>query len=271
MRTRWMIPVGTVAMQLACAHPAPSNEAASRPVAAAAGSAIQPMKLRYHGEHRGDHPSWIYTAHVSVESESHHGRPAWRRSYRFNTVNPPAGGPDILIEGTTVLDRETMAPLEARSSFGKTRSELSFRSDRVEGTDLTEDGKVSHTTVPVHGFVVTDVWAGLDLYLLELPLKGDFQRRVDVLDGDKLRPFNLLMERIEQIHVPAGDFEAFRIRVEPLDGDERMRSTYHVRTSAPRVVVRKEYVVNPRTEGAMKQSTGIEELEAIEPPAVSDR
>jgi len=234
------------------------------------------MKLRYHAEHRGDHPSWIYTAHVSIEAESHRGRPAWRRSYRLEVLNRPSGpdsAPDNVIEGTIVLDRETMAPLEARSRFGKTRSESIFRSDRVEGTNVAEDGKVSHTAVPVQGLVVTDVWAGFDLYLLGLPLREGFQNRAAVLYyGDKPpRPFHLSVERIERIHVPAGDFDAFRIRVDPLDGDDRMRSTYHVRTDGPRAVVRKEYVVNPITEGPMKQSTGVEELEAIEPTSASDR
>jgi hypothetical protein len=131
-------------------------------------------------------------------------------------------------------------------------------------------GKI-HTQKPCAGVQrdanggVTDVWAGLDLYLLSLPLRVGFEKQVDILvDDDKpQRPFKLSVERIERVRVPAGEIESFRIRVDPLDGDDRMRSIYHVRTTSPGVVVRKEYVVNPRTEGEMKQSTGIEELEAV--------
>jgi hypothetical protein len=225
------------------------------------------MKLRYHGEHRGDHPSWIYTAHVSVAAALYGGRPAWRRTYRFETIGPPAGEPEITIEGSIVLDRETLAPLEAQSTFGAQQSRLIFRSDRIEGTELAGNAEPSHTTLPVQGFVVTDVWMGLDLYLLGLPLHQGFQQRVSILDENNkpLRPFQLSVERLERVHVPAGEFDAFRVLVDPLDGDQRMRSIYHVRADPPSVVLRKEYVVNPETRGPMKRSTGVEELEAIDP------
>jgi hypothetical protein len=113
---------------------------------------------------------------------------------------------------------------------------------------------------------VTDAWAGLDLYIPALPLKPGFEIRVGMFYDDNRppRPFKIAVEDIETVRVPAGQFEAFRIRVDPLDHDGRMRSIYHVRTTRPRVVVRKEYVVNPLTEGPLKRSTGIEELESIE-------
>jgi hypothetical protein len=223
------------------------------------------MTLRYHGEHRGDHPSWIYTAHVSVTAESHDGRPAWRRSYRFEPAGSPEGRVDIVVEGTLVLERESLAAVEMESTFGKARRRAVFRADRIDVSGVAEDGTSSQATVPVHGAVVTDVWAGLDLYVVALPLRAGLVQRIDILvDDDKPpRPFQLSVERIERVRVPAGEFDAFRIRIDPLDGDDRMRSIYHVRTAAPRAVLRKEYVVNPRTEGELKQSTGFEELEAI--------
>jgi hypothetical protein len=265
MSTGWILSAATVVV--ACARTTPSSETAPRPGRVAEPSSIQPMKLRYHVEHHGDHPSWIFTARVSVGAESYRGRPAWRRSYQFDHISPPASGPDSTIEGTVVLERETLAPLEAQSTFLTARSRLIFRPDRVERTEVT-GGESHHTTVAVPGFVVTDVWMGLDLYILGLPLKEGFRKRVAFFEEDQpVRPFELSVERVERIRVPAGEFEAFRILVDPLDGDRRMRSIYHVRTAAPRVVVRKEYVVNPRTEGELKQSTGVEELEAVEPVA----
>jgi hypothetical protein len=260
MPARWVLAVGAAAIQLACAR-ASSSPASAASLAAAA--AIHPVKLRYHGEHRGDHPPWIYTAHISVAADTYEGRAAWRRSYRFETISPPLPG---AYEGTIILDRDTLVPLEARSIFGAARQQLAFRSDRVDQTDTSPDGKVSHTTIPVQGFIATDVWAGLDLYIVRLRLKEGLRDRVRILYEDKPpRPFELSVERIEQVHVPAGDFRAFRILVTPLDNDDRMRSIYHVRTETPHLVIRKEYVVNPKTNGPLKQSTGIEVLEAIEP------
>lgn len=265
MQARWMLSIGMVAVQLACTRASPGPKAAPGPVQPVVASAVAPMTLRYHGEHRGDHPSWIYTAHVSVSTESQSARPAWRRSYRFETISPPPKRPGSSIEGTILLERETLAPLEARSTFGTSRHHAIFGPDRVEITAVADDGKVSRTTVPVQGYLVTDVWAGFDLYVLALPLAAGFQQHIDLLEDDKApRPFRVSVEAVERVRVPAGDFEAFRIRVDPLDGSDRLRSIYHVRTAAPRVVVRKEYVVNPRTEGPLKQSTGVEELEAIE-------
>jgi hypothetical protein len=222
------------------------------------------MKLRYHGEHRGDHTPWIYTTHVSVETASHQGRAAWRRSYRFEQISPASDAPSTM-EGSIVLDRATLAPIELQSTFGKVRQHWRFLADRVEATDTGDDGKVSQTRVPLQGPVVTDVWAGLDLHVLGLPLREGFQDRIHILyEAKPPRPFRLSVERIEAVRVPAGELESFRLLVTPLDGDDRMRSIYHVRTAAPRVVVRKEYVVNPRTEGPLKRSTAVEELEAIE-------
>jgi len=261
MRARWVLTVG-LTVHLACSPIRGGPETTANGSAAA----IQPMRLRYHGEHRGDHPSWIYTAHVSVNAENQGGRAVWRRSYRFETIDPPPDWQYGTIEGTIVLDRDSLAPIEAQSTFGKARHQSRFRPDRIDGIGVAEDGTVSHASVPIHGLVVTDVWAGLDLYLLALPLKQGFRKRVDVLaDDDKpLRPFEVSVERIERIRVRAGEFEAFRVRVDPLDGDDRMRSIYHLRASGPGLVVRKEYVVNPRTEGAMKRSTGTEEFESID-------
>ena len=239
--------------------------ACQRPLAAPPpmnASAVGPIKLRYHGEHRGDHPSWIYTAHVSVEADAYQGRPAWRRSYRFEDVGKDGGNK---IEGTILVDRETLAPLESQDTFGGQRSHLVFRPDRVEGTDYGA-GQTTAVSLHVQGFVVTDVWKALDLFVLGLPLRAGYRARVQVLyDNDKpLRPFAVSVERTERVRVPAGEFTAFRVLLEPLDGDERQRAIYHVRSDGPPLVVRKEYVVNPTTVGQLKRSTGVEELEAIE-------
>jgi hypothetical protein len=226
-------------------------------------STIAPMKLRYHGEHHGDHPSWIFTAHVSVAPDAYQGRPAWRRSYRFQDIGESNG---TKIEGTILLDRETLAPLESDDTFGGQRSHLVFRPDRVEGTEQADDGRVTAVSLPVHGFVVTDVWKGLDVFLLGLPLRPGYRTRVQLLyDTDKpLRPFALSVEPPERVRVPAGEFTAFRVLLDPLDGDDRQRAIYHVRSDGPPLVVRKQYVVNPTTVGQVKRSIGVEELEAIE-------
>src|SRR5262245_31193956 len=131
MQARWGLSIA-IAVHLACTGTGSRRDTGSRP----ATSSIRPMKLRYHGEHRGDHPAWLYTAHVTVNAESYGGRAVWRRSYRFETIDPPAGWSYNTIEGTIVLDRDSLAPLEARSTFGKARHQSMFRSDGIEGTSV---------------------------------------------------------------------------------------------------------------------------------------
>jgi hypothetical protein len=219
--------------------------------------AVRPMELRYHGEHTGDHRPWIYTAHVSVEPAVYEGRPAWRRSYRLENAGTK-------VEGTIVVDRDTPASLESQSTFGDERSRTTFRHNQVETTVVGADGKARIETIAVRGFFVTDMWSGFDLYVISLPLRPGYRTRVNILGGDRLRPFTISVERVERVRVPAGEFDAFRVFVDPLDGDDRLRSIYHVRSDGSPVVVRKQYVVNPKTEGEVKRSTGVEELEAIE-------
>jgi hypothetical protein len=168
------------------------------------------------------------------------------------------------VEGTIVVDRDTPASLESQSTFGDERSRTTFRHNQVETTVVGADGKARVETIAVRGFFVTDMWSGFDLYVISLPLRPGYRTRVNFLGGDRLRPFAISVERVERVRVPAGEFDAFRVFVDPLDGDDRLRSIYHVRSDGPPVVVRKQYVVNPKTEGEVKRSTGVEELEAIE-------
>lgn len=260
MIARWHLALAATLAAAACGHRAiPTTSAAT-------GADVRAMTLRYHGEHHGEHTPWIFTAHVAVTAEDYDGHPAWRRSYRFEQLSPPSRPGDPAMEGSIALERTNLAPLEARSDVGPEHHRTLFYPERIEVSSEGADTRPTRTSVPVRGFVVTDAWAGLDLYVAALPLAPGFEHRIAMFydDNEPPRPFRITVEGVETVRVPAGEFEAFRIRVDPLDGDDRMRSIYHVRTAAPRVVVRKEYVVNPRTEGALKRSTGVEELEAIE-------
>ena len=64
---------------------------------------VEPMKLRYRGEHHGDHPSWIYTAHVSgYRVRMAAPRAVVRKAY---VVNPRTGGPMKQSTGIEELGR----------------------------------------------------------------------------------------------------------------------------------------------------------------------
>lgn len=223
------------------------------------------MRLRYHGAHRGDHPAWIYRKHIAVVADMRAGEPVWRRSYRFEHIQITGTGEQY--EGEIVVDQRTLAPLEGFNISGDDRRQLAFFADRVEQVSIKGDGSREAKTTPVQEQVVTDPWLGLDLYVLNLPLRIGLQQRFHMFDSapKPLRPFQLSVDRIERITVPAGAFDTFRVTIEPLEGGDRLKSLYHVSSSGERLVVRREYIVIPKSEGIFKRSVGVEELEAIEP------
>jgi hypothetical protein len=221
---------------------------------------VRPLTLRYRAVHRGDHRPWSYIAHVRIQRDSFRGAPAWRTSYRIEDLG--TSGPRARWESTTIVDRDTLALLAGEDvsggSFGDSRTRVT-----VEGVHLVGEtearGVRKAIDVELRGLVARDI----DLLALSLPLRAGYRLRFAVVNesSDGLRPFAMSVEGQERVRVPAGQFDAWRIAVTPLDGDRRATATYHVRDASPRVVLRKEYVVNPETRGPIRRSVGLEELE----------
>lgn len=224
--------------------------------------AVRPLTTRYRAVHRGDHRPWRYIAHVRIQRESYRGAPAWRTSYRIEDLD--TSGPPARWESTTIVDRDTLALLAGADvsggSFGDSRTRVA-----VEGTHLIGESEAQGVRKPLdvelRGFVARD----LDLLALSLPLRPGYSMRFEVVNesSDGLRPFTMSVEGQERVRVPAGEFDAWRVAITPLDGDRRATATYHVRGASPRVVLRREYVVNPETRGTIRRSVGLEELESV--------
>ncbi|WP_394835720.1 DUF3108 domain-containing protein [Pendulispora rubella] len=227
---------------------------------------MQPSKTRYHAEHHGDHPTWHATLYVSVDADTAAGKPVWRRHYRFEELNIQRGGQ---FEGTTWVDRATLATLKIEDVHIRERARFVFDPQRIVGTQDDGKGHVTPVTIPLSGFVETGPWNGLDLWVLSQPLQAGYRTRVDLIDdltpGKAPRPFVVSVERIEPVRVPAGEFTAYRVLFDPQDGDQSRRTVYHVRSGGPPLIVRREFIVNPETTATRKRSIGVEELEAVEP------
>lgn len=225
-------------------------------------AAVRPLTLRYRAVHRGDHRPWRYIAHVRIRRETFRGAPAWRTTYRIEDQD--AAGPPARWETTTIVHRDTLALLAGEDvsggSFGDSRTRVSVDGEHLVG-DSEAQGVVKALDVELRGFVAKD----LDLLALSLPPRPGYRMRFAAVNesSDGLRPFAMSVERMERIRVPAGEFDAWRVAIVPLDGDRRAAATYHVRAASPRVVLRREYVVNPVTRGKIRRSVGVEELEAL--------
>ncbi len=221
---------------------------------------MRPLTLRYRAVHRGDHRPWRYIAHVQIRRDRFDGAPAWRTTYRIEDLD--AAGPRARWESTTIVHRDTLALLAGEDvsggSFGDSRTRVAVVGVHLVGESRAQ-GAVKQLDVQLRGFVVKD----LDLLALSLPLRPGYEITFATINesNDGLRPFAMSVERQERVRVPAGEYEAWRVAVTPLDGDRRGAATYHVRAASPRVVLRREYVVNPETRGQIRRSVGVEELE----------
>lgn len=236
-----------------------------RPPASVPAASVQPSKTRYHCEHHGDHPTWHATLYVAVDADTAAGKPVWRRHYRFEEINIKRGGK---FEGTTLVDRATLATLETEDFHVRSRGHFVFEPQRIVGTQDDGEGHVTPVTIPISGFVETGPWNGLDLWVLSQPLQANYRTRVALIDdftpGKAPRDFVVSVERIEPVRVPAGEFTAYRVLFDPQDGDQSLRTVYHVRSDGPPLIVRREFIVNPETTATRKRSIGVEELEAVE-------
>ena len=224
---------------------------------------LRPLTLQYRGAHRGEHRPWFYTAHMRIQPETYAGQPAWRNRFRIQHIGPDLGPPPEF-ESTTVLHRDTLALLEAEDvyggSFGASRTRMVSRNGRLVG-QVEEGERRTPIDIDAPGFVVRD----LDLLLMSLPLRVGYRSSFAFLDDGerKLRRFSIAALRRGRVRVPAGEFDALHVAVTPLDGNQRMATTCEVRVQEPRIVLRKQYVVNPATVGPIKRSVGTEELVSI--------
>jgi hypothetical protein len=155
--------------------------------------------------------------------------------------------------------------LVSQDTFGAAKTRLRYEKDRVIGDIEDGDGTVT-VDIPTSGLTIPCRWTVLDLFLLTLPLHVGYQVDFHIVDTSpvRLRPFSLMVERQEHLRVPAGEYDAMRVALQPLDDDRTLTSTYHIRAAQPRVVVRKEYLVNPETVAERRRSTGIEELASVD-------
>ena len=240
---------------VAALHLAPCPSSAVR-------EALRPMQLTYSSSHRGDHPPWDGIVHVSIERQGPADASAWSRTFWIEHKRGTKWN------GTTLVSAAP-AQLESVSRFDADETRFVWQKDRVLGESKSGPDPARAVSLPIPGPLAVDFEA-LDLVLPSLPLADGYKTRIWIMDFDdqvsqpwSFRPFSLSATGPEAVQVPAGTFTAFRVTLMPLDGNQKMSSTFHIQVSAPRLVVRKAYVVNAATSGRAKQSNGTEELTSI--------
>lgn len=249
-----------VAVAPGCTRATPSSAKAAP---APDGSSLRPATLVYAGLHQGDHPPWKYRQTVTLVEATRAGQPVWRRTSTF--------GDDQRVSSAVEVDRRTLQAVRSDLLWNGATVRLTYSPGRTTGV-IEQDGAARNVAYRHQEPIV--VAETLDLYVAALPLAPGFETRVSLLDTWLLdqppryvtRPFTIRVKAEEVVTVPAGALPVFVVAIDPTDGDERQRSTYHVLRSRPHYAVRMEYVVNPATVGEEKRSVGVDELVALSLP-----
>jgi hypothetical protein len=256
---RWLCPL--IASALGCgAAPAvvPAAELGARG-AALDGGALRPATLVYDGHHHGDHPTWAYRQTITIAATERAGRPVWRRTARYS---------DDAMAMTLELDRQTLQPVHSELSWNGARVSLDYAAGRITG--VVEQNGGSRPVAYRHDqpIVLSDM---IDLAVAALPLAPGYRSRISVLDlwlldtpaRFETRTFTVRVDKEDVVTVPVGALPVLVVAVEPMDGDARLSSVYHVMKTAPHYAVRMETIVNPTTVGNEKRSVSLDELVSV--------
>src|SRR5262249_56640223 len=129
-----------------------------------------------------------------------------------------------------------LEPIRFQTS-GRATIKLAYSPKSITG----EMGMGGQTT-PVHQTLEAPVFAAgpaFDAVLSGLPLADGYQTTYRVFEAStqKVRPMRLKVSGAEQVSVKAGSFDTWVVEVQPLDGDDTAKATFHVPRTAPHQLV----------------------------------
>jgi hypothetical protein len=186
------------------------------------------------------------TVTTAVAESTRDGRPVWQLT---EDTQPELGGHKDI----TVLDRNSLNPISRVVSQYGSRVELSFSKNQVSGEIATGPTKLP-VDVTLEGPILT---AGTPAHLAftTLPLEEGHTKSVVLLDPGTaaVQAFVVKVEATEKLAVPAGAFDAFRVKLDPSDGKGE-RTTVWIEASAERRLLKTE-VVNPSVEPRWQKRT----------------
>lgn len=150
-------------------------------------------------------------------------------------VTETAKGPMGEVTDSEVLAKGTLTPVERHTMQGPVEIKLNYSDAKVEGT-FNMGGQQQAVDVDLEGPVYSD-GAGSALVVAALPLKEGYEARYRTFElmSQTVRPMKLTVTGAEEVTVPAGTFQAYRVEVGPASGDPG-GSTLWVSTSSHKVV-----------------------------------
>ncbi|MDT8449296.1 MAG: S9 family peptidase [Wenzhouxiangellaceae bacterium] len=171
------------------------------------------------------------------------------------TSEGPMGG----ATDTWVLAAQSMIPVTRRVEQGPATIEVDYGDEKVTGTISAGQ------QIPIElklGAPAFGDSAALETAVLAMPLEAGYSttvRAVEVGAQQRVRFYSVAVADAETVEVPAGEFETWKVALEPIDG-EGGGQTLWVTKAPPRVVVKSETRLPPQMGGAIVASelTGLE-------------
>ena len=139
----------------------------------------------------------------------------------------------------TLLDPKTLLPLRRTMEQGPARIELAFADTSVKG-----NVKMAGQEIPINAKIARRVLtegAPLNQALRTLPLASGYTSTLSTFDhlSGSAKDYKVTVKAAEQVEVPAGKFDAFRVELAPADGSPG-GSTVWIESAATRRVIKAE-------------------------------
>ncbi|MBN2071216.1 MAG: prolyl oligopeptidase family serine peptidase [Candidatus Krumholzibacteriota bacterium] len=206
------------------------EEAKKAPLPKVDPSIIKPVKLAYKAVTQMQGQD-IEIEESMVLSQAKFGE---RKVWRMVSEQSSAAGSAI---DTMMVDAESLLPVYRGLKQGPVAVTVNYSETAIDGSINMGGRKMPvkmELDAPVFG---SD--AALNMAISALPLKTGYKvtfRTFDLL-SQSVNPFSLEVTGIENVTVPAGSFEAFKVEVRRLDG-EPGGGTYYFENSASKLMVR---------------------------------
>ena len=160
------------------------------------------------------------------------GKSFWRVT---DTAQTPMGNSTDAFD----LDAKSLCPVK-RTAEGMGKVALTYANDAITG-ELAGAGQTLKVNTPLKAPVGPD-GAALEVALATLPLAEGYTTTLRYFEpmSQKVRQMKLAVTGKETATVAAGSFETLVVQIDPLDGDDSGKATFHMMQKSPHHMVKSE-------------------------------
>ncbi|MBN2185363.1 MAG: S9 family peptidase [Candidatus Krumholzibacteriota bacterium] len=206
------------------------EKAKTAPLPAVDTSIFKPAKLKYKASAETQGQVLDIGIAVNLSKTKIDGQKVW-------CLITEQSGPQGTALDTFMVDLDSGQPVYRGIKQGPAEITVNFTKTNIDGV-INYGGQVMPVKMELEAPVFGSD-AALELAISGLPLKTGYKTTYRAFDlmSQSVNPFSLEVTGIENVTVPAGSFETFKIEVRRLDGDPG-GGTYYFNTSGSRQMVR---------------------------------